>query len=529
MADARDLAPDLNQLVPGVPLSRLLLLVRDASPNTVAWVQAATRGAVAGLAYDQVEGSMHFHGLPVGAGSELTGPAFPRNAGPSLALESGNGTTALLTVGIKVLWLAVSSGPAEGLQVWSGVDFLPPDHVVAEEKEIEGRLDNVLPLLAFLRRVHGNACWHNPHRHFGLVIDDPLLLPRYGCLDFPALLDSARQMHLHVTLAFIPWNARRTRTEDAALFLAQKDIFRLCLHGCDHTAREYRHSDPELLRAKTRESLRRMADLQQRTGMECDPLMVCPQEHFSEAAQIALGAESGVEAIVNSRLLPRDHRTGNATAADLLRPAFTSSFNSTHLQRFYPTEPWKIALGLLVGKPAILVAHHDDFSDGMVALEGEVRRLRRVVPALRSPSLIETVRQTHWRRNTGKGVPELYFFTRRFEFQHEGSVPSEITLIRRLHPALELRRATLDGREVPYTRGDGFFKSTISDVEPGRHRLELELVDPPAKKTYRLPPLQSASVFARRVASEFRDGFMMRSRLGRKFSGVLSEGLRLNR
>jgi hypothetical protein len=257
--------------------------------------------------------------------------------------------------------------------------------------------------------------------------------------------------------------------------------------------------------------------------------MVCPQEQFSESGQTALGAESTVEAVLNSRLLARDHRPGNATAADLLRPAFVSAFNSTHLKRFYPQEPWKIALGLLVGQPTILVAHHDDFAEGMTALEGEVARLRRVAPSLSSPSLIETVRQTHWRRTAGHGKTELQFFSRRFEFQLEGSEPSELTLSRRLPPGAQLRRATLDGREIPFTRDDGLFRSTVDCVPPGWHRLELELVDPPAKQTYNPSLFQTAGVFARRAASEFRDGFLTRNHLGRKFSGLLSAGLRLNR
>ncbi len=503
-------APDLNQLAPGVPPTRIILLARDALPATQAWLRTATRGAVPGVSPSTGNAQLSFHTLPPGAGGELSGAVLPRDSGPVLALATGPQSTTLLSTAAHSLWLRVAEGPITGLHIWSCPRVLDPEQRITTEKEIEGLFEAVLPLLAFLRGVHGNACWHNPHRHLGIVIDDPLLEPRYGCLDFTTLLATSRRIGLHVTLAFIPWNAWQTRTEDAAPFRAQPDVFSLCLHGCDHTSGEYSATDPELLRTLNAEALRRMEGHAARTGLATQPLMVCPQERFSRAALGTLAAEPGIEAVVNSRFLPRDHQRGTITAADLLRPAFTGYHGCTLIKRFYPNETWKLALARFLGQPALLVEHHAYFRSGTGPLEQDVALLRAADPGFTSPPITDVVRRTHWRRTPAPGQLELLVLTRRLDFQVEGPGPTQVTLLRPLSADVDLAGVQLDGREVAFQRTKDLITVHLPDLPPGEHQFEVRLVTPPPARPYRPSMSRRAGIALRRVVSEFRDRVLAR-------------------
>jgi hypothetical protein len=422
-----------------------------------------------------------------------------------LALTAGLLSTTLLSTAGHPLWLRITEGPAAGLQVWSCPGSLDPEHRIREEKEIEGQFDAVLPLLAFLRGVHGTACWHNPHRHLGIVIDDPLLVPRYGCLDFPSLLASARRIGLHVTLAFIPWNAPRTRPAAAAPFREQPDVFSLCLHGCDHTAGEYENADEAQLHTLNREALRRMAAHAEHTGLPTQPLMVCPQERFSSAALAAVGSEPGIEAMINSRFLPRDHQPGTLTAADLLQPAFVGYHGCTLLKRFYPEERWKIALGQFLGQPSLLVEHHEYFRRGTEPLEKEVARLRAATPDLTSPPITTVIRQTHWRRDAGPGHLEIRAFTRRLDFTLAGPGPTHVTVHRHLDPAFALQGFRLDGRDVAFERTGSEITLNLPALPAGAHCLELVPAPQAPARPYDPSRSQRISIAMRRALSELRD------------------------
>ncbi len=515
LLDATSLAaagatPDLSRLAPGFPAERLLLLVRDASPPTLNWIRAATHGVVSGVATATGGDQMQFHALPAGAGGELSGASLPRDPGPALALTHSAATASLLSTADHTLWLRITAGPAAGLLVWSCPESLNPEQRITEEREIEGRLDAVLPLLCFLRGVHGAACWYNPHQHLGIIIDDPLLEPRYGCLDFTALLAVSRRIGLHVTLAFIPWNATRTKANAAASFRQQPDVFSLCLHGCDHTAAEYAATDPELLRTLNAEALRRMAAHTERTSLPTQPLMVCPQERFSRAALATLAREPGIEAVVNSRFLPRDHQAGTVTAADLLRPAFIAYDGCTLIKRFYPQDARKIPVARFLGQPALLVEHHGYFRSGTGALEQEIHRLRAAEPGLTSPPIADLVRQTHWRRIPAPGQLELLVLTRRLDFHVDGPGPTQVTLCRPLNPDLDLDGVRLDGREVAFQRTKTGLTVHLPHLPPGEHRFELRFAPPPAARPYQPSVTQRAGIAARRRASEFRDRVLAR-------------------
>jgi hypothetical protein len=257
--------------------------------------------------------------------------------------------------------------------------------------------------------------------------------------------------------------------------------------------------------------------------------MVCPQELFSRAALAALAAEPAVEAMVNSRCLPRDHIAGGITAADLLQPAFLGYHGCTVVKRFYPQKPWKIALARFLGQPTLLVEHHDYFRGGPAQLEALVSELRTAEPAYQSPALIEVVRKTHWRRVTAPGRIEIKCFTRKLEFELLGPHQTHVTIHRQLDPNSPIQGVRVDGHETPFTSDGARLTAVIGPLLPGTHYFELQISPATPAPCYRRTFAQRAKIGFRRALSEFRDRVVARHQTSLEISKRIGRTLRLSR
>ena len=51
-----------------------------------------------------------------------------------------------------------------------------------------------------------------------LIIDDPVLRPKYGCLDYKRLLKEMKIHNFFTEIAFIPYNYRKSDAETVRLF-----------------------------------------------------------------------------------------------------------------------------------------------------------------------------------------------------------------------------------------------------------------------------------------------------------------------
>jgi hypothetical protein len=210
-----------------------------------------------------------------------------------------------------------------------------------------------------------------------------------------------------------------------------------------------------------------------------------------------------------------------------LRPALADSHGCTLIKRYYPHEPWKIALARFLGQPVVLVAHHDYFRHGTGPLEREIERLRAADPAFESPPLTQLVRQTHWRRTPRPGQLELLVLTRRLDFSIPGSRPTHVRLVRPLPATVDLAGVRLDGREVAFDRTEDSLKITLPDLSPGEHRFELILAAPNDPLPY-LPSLpRRLGITLRRTLSEFRDRVLAREVSLLRFAQHVARMLRL--
>jgi hypothetical protein len=410
--------------------------------------------------------------------------------------------------------------------VWATLDVFDMHGLLSAEKEFEEAVDQFVPAVVFLRFAFGAYCWHSPHSAAAIVIDDPLLRKNYGFIDFARLLESARQNKYNITLAFIPWNHWRSRRREAQIFISHSDCFSVCAHGCDHNKNEFKSADYNELLIKNFVARERMDRHSKRTGIWSEPLMVCPQEQYSIEAMRAFSDSRQFIALVCTACMPRDLASPLLTGADLLLPAQDSFYGFPVLKRHYSGDMSVFAMALFLGKPAILVEHHEFFRNGSKPAEEFVSNLTQLRPDLKWRPLIETVTRTHARRRISKRNWEIRFFTDTFHLEHDLEEPADYRFVRRIPETTVVERVLVDGCEVAFVREDSFLTFRTQANRP--QTLTITVVVPPVKprKPYSPGMKYRLSVAVRRGLSEFRDNVIARNSVGLSTSNRVLKSLK---
>lgn len=372
--------------------------------------------------------------------------------------------------------------------------------------------DDCIPLLSpliFFRHCFPENCWHGDEATARLIIDDPLLTKNYGALKFETLKTSMQRLGYGTSIAFIPWNHWRSSRRFVARLLNADSKLSICVHGCDHTNHEFQLGSSSALAQRASLGMQRMEKHQNRVGVPFEDVMVFPQGQFSKAAIPALRSANYLAA-VNSTCFPTDYEPDDLRIADFLWPAITRFNGFPVFQRRYPRSSFEFALDLFLGKPALLVEHHEYFRDRCKAIEEFVVVLRQIEPSLSWPGLSEQLMQSSMRRLGDDGSTEILFFTRRFRLTPKEAENGCCRLIKFEPNPEAVERVLVDGESVSF----GFEKDKLVlevQVVPGRLR-EIEIVDraAPAVPIHSFGIAHNARVLVRRGLSEFRDGTLSR-------------------
>jgi hypothetical protein len=362
----------------------------------------------------------------------------------------------------------------------------------------------LLPPLIFLRHCFPENCWHGDNPTARLIIDDPLLTKNYGALDFETLETSMQRLGYGASIAFIPWNHWRSSRRFVARFLSPDSNLGICVHGCDHTNHEFQLGSASALAQKAALGIQRMEKHRKRVGATFEDVMVFPQGLFSRTAIPALRSANYLAA-VNSTCFPTDYDANDIRVGDFLWPAVTGFNGFPIFQRRYPRNTFEFAFDLFLGKPALLVEHHEFFRDGFRAIEEAVAALQRVEPRLSWPSLSTQLMRSNLRRRLESGCTEVRFFTRRFQFVPRDGEQGRYILSKPEPDSSAVNDVLVDGKSAPFGFEDGLLKI---DIESGGGQPKnVEVID----RTFPRLPVRSfgvvhnARVFLRRGLSEFRD------------------------
>lgn len=371
----------------------------------------------------------------------------------------------------------------------------------------------LVPVIIFLRRALDEYVWRAPQPLACFVLDDPPLRPRYGFFRYDALLRAMEQSHFSTSIAFIPWNYRRSQKQVTRLFLGNPECYSLCVHGCDHSASEFGGADFDLLRQKCQTALARMKRHQLLSGVGFDDIMVFPQGVFSTTAMRALQS-AGFLAAVNTTAFALDHPAPGLQLSELLDVAVMRYHNLPLFVRRYPHSIAEAAFDLFLGKPALIVEHHGVFRNGQRALVDFIERLNAVDSRLEWTSLATICSRAFQQRRQPDGGVQVRFYTDRLELANVGETTEHYELLRSVSLGEPLNGVRIDDEPMTYVRDhEGLrLELTLAPNRSVRIRLERPREAFESLSSSRAVVANSRTM-VRRVLSEFRDNYIERSLL----------------
>ena len=370
--------------------------------------------------------------------------------------------------------------------------------------EVTECFSGLVPLLFFLR--HGQVKLPaGPLQWAHWIIDDPNLRPRYGFLDLKALVGCVRETGAAASIAFIPWNHKRTSREIVDLFKENWPQLSICVHGCDHTGSEFSTRTMSDAMPLIDLATRRMRRLQAETALGWEQVMVFPQGRFSGEAMRALRA-SEMLAAVNTELL--DCQTGGGVkGGELLKPAIMS-FGGFPLFMRRPAEETaaNFALDLMLGKPCLIVTHHQYFEHGLNSLRSAVQTLNALEPALDWTNLERGILSTYSVNAEAGDEVGVRLYSARTSFVP----PAEGTfLLSRAETDPGSVQVFVDGTQVAANSVNGDIQFAIRNTGKTAMTIDARSVVP-AKPQAGQSTKYRLKVTARRYLTEVRDNYLCR-------------------
>jgi len=393
---------------------------------------------------------------------------------------------------------------SSSLVVISGFDRIPDlDEQISTDYDFLPRLHEWLPVIVFLRAAFGSQLWHNPFRSACFVIDDPMLVKKYGFLDFGKVLQALKRCQGHLSLAYIPYNHSRVDPDTSRLFRDHAPWLSLCVHGNDHTCGEFAERDGQALLLKAKSALARMDRLKARERLNYDPVMVFPQGMFSRDAMESL-KRAGYWATVNFGAIAFDGPPQTLSVRDYLLPAVTTYASFPLFNRRYPETLLEFAVDGFLEKPILFMEHHGYFKDGGRDLVEKIESVNGWGWRDHWHSLGTIVQHTAWERTTASGRREMRLFSPRRIVQNTGDVPIHHSFVYpESNPDLVVGISSNDlPQDFVRQKRAVRFELCLPPRSVSTLRVAFQPVEGQGKNSM---PRAGLGVWARRRLSEFRD------------------------
>jgi hypothetical protein len=379
--------------------------------------------------------------------------------------------------------------------------------------DVKDHFSSVVPLIMFLKLMFRDVAWRPQELGACLIVDDPPLRQRYGFCDFGSLRDLMQRHGFTTNIAFIPWNWRRTSAAAGDFFRNESDYFSVSIHGCDHINAEFGTTSLEVLRRRATLAQCRMRNHEARTGIHHDPIMVFPQGIFSSACPEVL-KRTGFLAAVNTETVPVDPDGARTRIRDAWDVAITAYSGFPIFTRRYPFHGLEnFAFDLLLGKPCLIVSHHDFFKDGGAMVIEFVKKLNSLNCSLRWRRLGEVIRRACRRRTTAEGVEEVEMYGNELLIDNPSDEAIYVRIRKRESQADLIAEALCDEKPTRWAVEEDHLVlgERIRPRSEGRLRVVYREQQAVAGEMGRSLRFELA-VAARRFLCEFRDDYLSRSR-----------------
>ena len=411
-----------------------------------------------------------------------------------------NSSESLAKVGEQTIWAVKQHGGQEHHYV--GVDI-----PVFTERDFfhnhfrEQRWFAVVPFLHFLRRLLRPNGWPAPEPRASFIIDDPNLPHRsYGYIDFEKLANHAAAHNYHATIATVPLDAWYFDRKVVDLFQTHKKHISLMMHGVNHVAdelaRSYEEQDALSLLAT---GLRRIADLEARSGVAVARIMAAPHGAFAEFIA-DLMARLGYEAACVSvgsllRWNPEKLWPANLGFA-MAQPLGSLGFPVFHRIGISETD---IRLSTFLGHPVIVATHHQDCVSNFARLESMAKIINETTNVRWLG--IEEISRTNFVSKMQNGMLHIWPYSRRFAVPLSSGI-TEVEICRSPYCGgftIDLHNQRRDGTEGAAANVPARYRISNNTMEiffPPTNRVDYNQV---ASKSVGMLPI------VRRLLTEARD------------------------
>jgi hypothetical protein len=254
------------------------------------------------------------------------------------------------------------------------------------------------------------------------------------------------------------------------LFKQKPERYSLSIHGSDHIAAEFGSSDRQRVRSKARQAVDRMSGHETRTGIHYDRIMVFPQGVFSQVAMDVL-KRSNFTAAVNTEVMSADLHPQAITISDVWDVAVMRYSDFPIFTRRYPSQGIEnFAFDILLGKPCIVVIHHDFCRDRYKHLLDFVNRLNslRCPPSWRS--LGEVVRRSCRQRELSSGLVEVEMYGAELRVENRSTQSKRFLIRRRECEPSAIQEIRCGSGSITWNSVNGQVNFEI-ELNPGEHRM----------------------------------------------------------
>lgn len=420
---------------------------------------------------------------------------------------SGSSVTPLIVAGNKSAFLKLT---CNSIPVFASSErLIDIDADLASPNfDVRDHLFSALPAVSYIKWAFAHSGWKAREANACLVIDDPLLKARYGFVRYRELLTLMKQHRFSTSIAFIPWNWSRSDPKVAQLFKDNADIYSLCVHGCDHTAAEFGTSDRLRLRAVASEAARRMSLHKRRTGLAHDRVMVFPQGVFSAEAIPELKGAS-FDAVVNTEVHSNPPGERKLRISDVWDVALMTYGDFPIYTRRYPAQGVEnLAFDLLLGKPCLVVIHHDFCSNGCARLVQFINQLNALKVHLTWRSLGDVVRRSYRQKELSPNSVEIEMYGSELLIENGSDRAKRYFVSRRERESHTIESLHAGSCEVPWDSAGDCIRCEVN-LGPGESTLltlRFKAAEHPVQSSQNLG--HATKTMLRRYLSEARDNYL---------------------
>jgi len=374
--------------------------------------------------------------------------------------------------------------------------------------------------MMFVRYSLGEKGWHPIGHYANLTVDDAWLTEPYGNLSFRALLKEMENHRFHTTIAFIPWNFDRSKTDVVRLFRDNSDKLSIAIHGNNHDHKEFgpfdkRPFDEQL--ANIKQAVARMEAFSRATGIPYDRVMAFPHEQMAPVETLALlkqynflGAVGAVNVPMGSPL-PDDPLFALQPAS--LRFADFPAIRRYSLDVQDPGFKAKVAVRAFLGIPLLFYCHQSFFEKGIDSFNEVADLVNRIEPETIWQGLGFIIKHLYLARQRGANEYDVMSFSSKISLDCVAGRDA-VYYVRKIENGRPgIRTITVDGSPIPYELSEGDVSFEVGML-PGQRRVAEIEYDNDLQISEIDTSKRSAYINLLRELSDFRDLRLSRSLFG---------------